>query len=113
MRALMKLGLLLVGAVAGVAGVQAQSYVSRGTRLGRLRKSRSVAPTWCAASSCRRVCSTTASARPMAWHCEAQGSLESYWAVLSMRRTSPDTTDVYYRDLTLPFVLSQRVRRLQ
>jgi hypothetical protein len=49
----------------------------------------------------------------MAWHCEAQGSLESYWAVLSMRRTSPDTTDVYYRDLTLPFVLSQRVRRLQ
>jgi hypothetical protein len=29
MRTLMKLGLLLVGAVAGVAAVQAQSYASR------------------------------------------------------------------------------------
>jgi len=47
------------------------------------------------------------------WHCEAQGSPENYWAILSMRRTSPDAMGAYYRDLALPFVLSQRVRRLQ
>ena len=49
----------------------------------------------------------------VAWHCEAHGSPENDWAILSMRQTSPDAMGACYRDLALPFVLSQRVRRLQ
>jgi len=60
-----------------------------------------------------RVSPADVVADAVAWHCEAQGSPENYWAILSMRRTSPDAMGAYYRDLALPFVLSQRVRRLQ
>jgi len=49
----------------------------------------------------------------VAWHCEAQGIPENYRAILSMRRTSPDAMGAYYRELAPPFVLSQRVKRLQ
>jgi hypothetical protein len=52
-------------------------------------------------------------ASAVAWHCEAGGNPENYWTILSMRRSDPDLNDAYYRDFALPFVLRQRVRRLQ
>ena len=52
-------------------------------------------------------------ASAVAWHCEADGKAENYWVILSMRRSNPDLNDTFYRDLALPYVLRQRVRRLQ
>lgn len=51
-------------------------------------------------------------ASAVAWHCEADGNPNFYWIILAQRRTSPDTTDVFYRDLALLFVLQARARRL-
>ncbi|HZV06134.1 MAG TPA: hypothetical protein VE999_13735 [Gemmataceae bacterium] len=50
-------------------------------------------------------------ASAIAWHCEADGEPAKYWIILSMRRTTPDTVDMFYRDLALPFVLQARARR--
>jgi hypothetical protein len=119
MRALMKLSLLLVVAAAGVAGVQAQTNVSRQSPSWRAeeRQERRADLMRCFELSASlfddRISPANVVADAVAWHCEAQGIPENYWAILSMRRTIPDTTDVHYRDLALPFVLSQRVRRLQ
>lgn len=52
-------------------------------------------------------------ARAVAWHCEAQGNPDNYWTVPAARRSVPDVSDTFYRDLALPFVLRQRVRRLR
>lgn len=60
-----------------------------------------------------RISPANVVADAVAWHCEARGIPDNYWFILSMRRTSPDPADIYYRDLALPFVLSQRVKRLQ
>jgi hypothetical protein len=49
----------------------------------------------------------------VAWHCEADRLMDNYWTVLSSRRWTPDTLDMFYRDLALPFVLKRRAQRLQ
>lgn len=48
----------------------------------------------------------------VAWHCQADRLMDNYWTVLSSRRWTPDTLDMFYRDLALPFVLKRRVERL-
>lgn len=50
-------------------------------------------------------------ASAIAWHCEADKQDGNYWIILSQRRTSPDTVDMFYRDLALPFVLERRASR--
>jgi hypothetical protein len=50
-------------------------------------------------------------ASAVAWHCEADRNSSNYWVILSQRRASPDTVDMFYRDLALPFVLERRVQR--
>jgi len=52
-------------------------------------------------------------ASAVAWHCEANSKPENYWIILSMRRTTPDTVDQFYRDLALPFVLQYRAEQLK
>ena len=59
-----------------------------------------------------RISPANVVADAVAWHCEADGNPDNYWVILSMRRASPDTNDANYRDLALPFVLRQRVKRL-
>jgi hypothetical protein len=49
----------------------------------------------------------------VAWHCEADRLMDNYWTVLSSRRWSPDTLDIFHRDLALPFVLKRRAQRLK
>lgn len=51
-------------------------------------------------------------ASAIAWHCEAGGNPNYYWIVLAQRRSTPDSADVFYRDLALLFVLQARARRL-
>jgi hypothetical protein len=59
-----------------------------------------------------RISPANVVADAVAWHCEAEGDPENLWVVLSSRRSTPDTVDVFYRDLALPFVLQSRAQRL-
>jgi len=52
-------------------------------------------------------------ASAVAWHCEADSKPENYWIILSMRRSTPDTVDMFYRDLALPFVLQYRAKQIK
>jgi hypothetical protein len=60
-----------------------------------------------------RISPANVVASAVAWYCEAEGNPHNYWIILSSRRSSPDTVDVFYRDLALPFVLQHRSRRLR
>ncbi|HTR83277.1 MAG TPA: hypothetical protein VMI56_02280 [Reyranella sp.] len=60
-----------------------------------------------------RVSPADVVASAVAWHCEAEGKAENYWVILAQRRTAPDTVDMFYRDLALPFVLQSRAKRLR
>jgi hypothetical protein len=52
-------------------------------------------------------------ASAVAWHCEADVNPDNCWIIPSMRRSTSDINDAFFRDLAVPFVLRQRVRRLQ
>jgi hypothetical protein len=86
MRALMKLSLLLVVAAAGVAGVQAQTNVSRQSPSWRAeeRQERRADLMRCFELSASlfddRISPANVVADAVAWHCEAQGIPENYWA---------------------------------
>ncbi len=60
-----------------------------------------------------RISPANVVADAVAWHCEAERLTDNYWTVLSSRRWTPDTIDMFYRDLALPFVLKRRVERLR
>ncbi|SKA12354.1 hypothetical protein SAMN02745126_03682 [Enhydrobacter aerosaccus] len=60
-----------------------------------------------------RISPANVVASAVAWHCEAQKVTDNYWSVLASRRWTPDTIDMFYRDLALPFVLKRRVERLK
>lgn len=60
-----------------------------------------------------RISPANVVADAVAWHCEADKLSDNYWPVLASRRWVPDTVDIFYRDLALPFVLKRRVQRMQ